>query len=157
MIDFIQLSNFSYALLALYMYRQKNPHSTLVLVVFYVSLLHHSFPDKKVLQRLDGTIANISLAIILPYYLIKKRKTWHYLLSIITFMVALYCYVKSGNDYTKTSYVYYHSLWHILSPLALFIMIHSPNCKYHEQYKKVNNNKLNQNINLIFKETICNL
>jgi len=154
MIDFIQISNFSYALLAFYMYGQKNPHSTLVLLVFCVSLLHHYFPDKKVLQRLDGTIANISLAIILPYYLTKKHKSWHYWLSIITFILALYCYVKSGNDYTKTSYVYYHSLWHILSPLALYIIIHAPNHQYYSQYKYkgLNNNKLNQK-NL--KETLC--
>ena len=154
MIDFITISNFSYAVLALYMYGQKNPHSTLVLVVFCVSLLHHSFPDKKVLQRFDGTIANISLAIILPYYLIKKHKTWQYWLSIVTFIVALYCYLKSGNDYTKTSYIYYHSFWHILSPLALFIMIQAPNY----QYKKINHNKLNQNnLKILSKETICTI
>lgn len=124
--DIIQLTNLAYLGLALCMKSKNEPYATLVLIVFFVSALHHYFPSKKVLQRLDGTIANISLLIILPHYLTRKQKTWHYWLSCETFALALYFYILSGDDFSSSSYVLNHSLWHVLSALALFIMICAP-------------------------------
>lgn len=144
MIDFIQLSNLSYLTLGLYMLKKRHVHSDLVIIVFFVSALHHYFPKEKILQRLDGTIANIILAIILPYYLINKQKTFHYFASILTFIVALIFYIKSGNDFNSKSYIMYHSLWHIISPLALYILLHAPNYDFNTDLFN-NENNLNKN------------
>ena len=125
--DIIQLTNLAYLSVALCMFAKKEPNASLVLFVFCVSTLHHYFPDKNSLQRLDGTIANISLIIILPYYLTKKQKTWHYWLSCEVFALSIYFYVMSGNDYKRQSYIMYHSAWHLLSALSLAIMLRAPN------------------------------
>jgi hypothetical protein len=124
--DLIQVTNLAYLGLALCMIFRNEPYATLVIIVFFVSALHHYFPSKKVLQRLDGTIANISLLLLLPHYLKRKQKTWHYWLSCETFALALYFYIISGDDFLSLSYVLHHSLWHVLSALALFIMTCAP-------------------------------
>lgn len=124
--DPIQATNFAYLLLALCMYSRNEPRATLVVIVFFVSYVHHLYPEKQILQRLDGTIANICLLLIVPLYFSKKQKTWQYWLSCETFALSLYFYVMSGNDFTSRSYLFNHSMWHVTSALALSIMLFAP-------------------------------
>jgi hypothetical protein len=124
--DFIQLSNISYLVAALLMREKKDTNAPFLLIVFLVSALHHFYPTDRVLQRFDGTIANICLLILLPFYLRHKKKSLQYWLSCQVFALSLYFYVSCGDDYTSTQYTVNHSIWHLLSAASVILIISAP-------------------------------
>jgi hypothetical protein len=126
--DPIQVTNLCYLTLSLFMKFKNEPHSFLVFYIFLVSFLHHAYPKDRQLQRLDGTLANLSLLVLLPTFLSRKqKKSIFFWLSIELFALSLFCYVSCGDDFTSTKFVAYHSMWHVTSAFSLFLMCLAPN------------------------------
>jgi hypothetical protein len=150
--DFIQVSNLSYFFVALLLYKKKDSNANLVLIVFFVSALHHAFPSNRVLQRFDGTIANLCLLFLLPYYLTHKKKSFLYWASCQVFAFSICLYVLCGDEYKSTRYIVYHSLWHIVSALSLAVMIGAPDQELAEvsqcKFNKSTSSKRKQELNI---------
>ena len=139
--DPVQWTNAAYLLLACYMLCNRRKHGELVFLVFLTSVLHHAFPYNMQLQRVDGIVACTTLFFIIPHYLLSRRyqkknsvlTCWKFWLSCELFIASLYFYVSSGNDPSVQNYVTNHSLWHITSALALFVML------FEQKLQKSNN------------------
>ena len=127
----VALSNIAYFIVAAWLWNVKHDRYAIVLaLVGLTSVIFHLFPHNHTAYYTDIVVACVSIAWLTVVYLRKGIHEPKYLgLSLLLFAIATYFFFDTGTDEdtdrTTFRYIYSHSLWHVLTALALYFLVYS--------------------------------
>lgn len=131
----VSLSNLSYFLVALWLYKTHHPYAWMLVIVGIVSSVFHVMPEKEVAYWTDIVVANATILWFLAIYGFGHHHTNYQMVTasvgIFLLGIVLFTYSCQANDCDRetTKYMVLHSLWHVLTAAALFLLVKSTDPK----------------------------
>ena len=135
----VALSNLAYVALAYWLAKKQFTfYAGLLIVVALVSTYFHLNPDSENLLYFDVAVAVLSSIICFLHFLPYVKPTYLFVFTVALTVTATLLWLESGEDRSCSKYVWFHSLWHVLTALSLYLIIQSTDLKTGNDLRKYN-------------------
>jgi hypothetical protein len=126
----VALSNLAYVFLAYWLAKKEFIYiSWILVIVALVSTYYHLNPNSEKLLYLDVATALLSCLICFLHFLPYVKPSPLFVFTISLAVTATILWWESGDDRECSKYVIYHSAWHVLTAVCLFLLIKSTDFK----------------------------
>jgi len=120
----VALSNLAYVALAFWLAKKEFIfYAYLLFAVAAVSTYFHLNPNSENLLYYDIATAVLTTIICFFHFLPYVKPSPLFVFTVALAVTATTFWWESGEDRESTKYVWYHSLWHVLTALILYLII----------------------------------
>jgi hypothetical protein len=126
----VALSNIAYVALSYWLAKNDFTfYAALLIIVALVSTYFHLNPDSENLLYFDVAVAVLSSIICFLHFLPYVKPSFLFVFTISLTVTATLLWLESGDDRACSKYVWFHSLWHVLTALSLYLIIQCTDLK----------------------------
>jgi len=126
----VALSNLAYVVLAFWLARKEFMlYAYLLFAVAVVSTYFHLNPNSENLLFFDITTSVLTIIICFLHFLPYVKPSPLFVFTVSLAVTAMTFWSQAGEDREHSKYVWYHSLWHVLTALTLFLIIQCTDLK----------------------------
>ena len=126
----VALSNLAYVVLAYWLAKKEFIAFAWILAfVASVSTVFHLFPNSDTLLYFDIATAVLSSIICFMHFLPFVKPTPLFIFTIALVVTGTLLWWESGEDRNCSKYIWYHSLWHVITAFSLFLIIQCTDLK----------------------------
>ena len=123
-------SNLAYVALAYWLVKRKfTLYAWILLFVAAVSSYFHLFPDSDSLLYFDIATAVLSSLVCFFHFLPYVKPSPIFVFTIALITTATLLWLQSGEDRECSKYIWFHSAWHVMTALSLYLLIKSTDLK----------------------------
>jgi hypothetical protein len=126
----VALSNLSYVFLAFWLARKEFIfYAYLLFAVAIVSTYFHLNPNSENLLYFDIATSVLTSIICFLHFLPYVKPSFLFVFTVGLVVTATTFWAESGDDRECSKYVWYHSIWHVLTALTLYLIIQCTDLK----------------------------
>jgi hypothetical protein len=120
----VALTNLAYVALAIWLARKEFiVYAWILALVASVSTVYHLYPNSESLLYFDVAVALLSGIICILNFLPYVKPTFLFVFTVGLVTTGTLLWWESGEDRECSKYIWYHSTWHVITALALFLVI----------------------------------
>jgi hypothetical protein len=132
----VALSNLAYVALAYWLAKREFTfYAGLLIIVAAVSTYFHLNPDSENLLYFDIAVAVLSSIICFLHFLPYVKPSLLFVFTVGLVVTATLLWAESGEDRNCSKYVWYHSSWHVLTAISLYLIIKCTDLKSGKDFK----------------------
>jgi len=132
----VALTNLAYVALAYWLAKKEFLFFAWILtIVAAVSTVYHLNPNSEKLLYFDIATAVLSSIICFLHFLPYVKPSFLFVFTVGLVVTGTLLWWESGEDKDCSKYVWYHSLWHLSTALALFLIIKCTDLKNGREIK----------------------
>ena len=126
----VALSNLAYVALAYWLAKKEFIiFAWLLTFVALVSTYFHLNPNSESLLYFDVSTAVLSSIICFLHFLPYVKPSFLFVFTVGLVVTGTLLWWESGEERESSKYVWYHSLWHVITALSLFLIIQCTDLK----------------------------
>jgi len=135
----VALSNLAYVALAYWLAKREFTfYAGLLIIVALVSTYFHLNPDSENLLYFDIAVAVLSSIVCFLHFLPYVKPSLLFVFTVGLVVTATLLWAESGDDRNCYKYVWYHSSWHVLTAISLYLIIKCTDLKSGKDLKHYN-------------------